>query len=167
MKATKIYLGSRFDRHLELETYANVLKGWGHEITSRWHSLNAETRMRDGDPEVGFNQGIAFADQAGIFVCELFVAFSEDPFNPPKGSARGGRHVELGLALGYGKLCFVVGPRENVFHYLPEVKNFSTAKEWLVYMASPTAEEVFEDIAQIRVKDSNPEIFRAKGFSRP
>jgi len=169
MKGTKIYLGARFARHQEMERYANLLKMWRHEITSGWHSLNAETKMRDGDPEVEFNQRIAYADQVGVFNCELFVNFSEDPKNPPEGSARGGRHVELGLALGYQKLIFLVGPRENVFHYLPEVKHFPTAEEWLAYMAAPDAEELLDDLSRInvRVTDSDPPIFRAKGFARP
>ena len=32
--------------------------------------------------------------------------------------ATGGRHVEFGLALAQGKRVIIVGPRENVFHYL-------------------------------------------------
>jgi hypothetical protein len=41
--------------------------------------------------------------------------------------ATGGRHVEFGLALAHGKRVFVVGPRENVFHYLlPDSQIFAT-----------------------------------------
>jgi hypothetical protein len=41
--------------------------------------------------------------------------------------ATGGRHVEFGLALAQGKRVIVVGPRENVFHYLlPESQVFAT-----------------------------------------
>lgn len=131
----KIYLASRFPRHLEMEGYAHLLKGWGYTITSGWHSLNAETKMRDGDPEVEFNQKIALDDQIGILNGDLFVSFSEDPANLPPGSARGGRHVEFGLALGFDKLIMLVGPRENVFHYLPGILHFPTIMEWLQQMA--------------------------------
>lgn len=37
-------------------------------------------------------------------------------------ASRGGRHVEFGMALALGKRVIVVGPRENVFHLLPEVE---------------------------------------------
>ena len=41
--------------------------------------------------------------------------------------ATGGSHVEFGLALAQGKRVIVVGPRENVFHYLlPESQIFGT-----------------------------------------
>jgi len=41
--------------------------------------------------------------------------------------ATGGSHVEFGLALAQGKRVIVVGPRENVFHYLlPDSQIFAT-----------------------------------------
>jgi hypothetical protein len=41
--------------------------------------------------------------------------------------ATGGRHVEFGLALAQGKRMIMVGPRENVFHYLlPDSQIFAT-----------------------------------------
>ena len=41
--------------------------------------------------------------------------------------ATGGRHVEFGLALAQGKRMIIVGPRENVFHYLlPDSQIFAT-----------------------------------------
>jgi hypothetical protein len=41
--------------------------------------------------------------------------------------ATGGRHVEFGLALAQGKRVIIVGPRENVFHYLlPDSQVFAT-----------------------------------------
>jgi hypothetical protein len=40
--------------------------------------------------------------------------------------ATGGRHVEFGLALAQGKRVIIVGPRENVFHYLlPDAQIFA------------------------------------------
>jgi hypothetical protein len=38
--------------------------------------------------------------------------------------ARGGRHVEFGMAYAWGKRLIVVGPREHVFHALPLVEHY-------------------------------------------
>jgi len=47
-----------------------------------------------------------------------------------RSSSRGGRHFEFGYAYGQGKLCVFVGPKENVFHYLPlGVRHFETYQE--------------------------------------
>jgi hypothetical protein len=152
MRPSKIYLASRFPRHEEMASYAIVLRNMGHEITSEWHDLDTQHKMRDGDPEVEFNQRLAFNDQQGIFKCEVFVNFTEDSVNPPPGSARGGRHVELGLAIGYGKAVIVAGPRENVFHYLPEVLHFPTIEEWLAYMLAPSGPDLLDDLANVPVR---------------
>jgi len=48
-----------------------------------------------------------------------------------EGRSRGGRHCEHGMALALGKVCWVVGYRENVFHWLPEVQFAATWDEVL------------------------------------
>jgi hypothetical protein len=40
------------------------------------------------------------------------------------GGGKGGRHVEYGLALGLGKRLIICGPRENIFHTLPQVEHY-------------------------------------------
>jgi hypothetical protein len=55
---------------------------------------------------------------------DAVIIFTEIPNATP---ATGGRHVEFGLALAQGKRVIVVGPRENVFHYLlPDSQIFAT-----------------------------------------
>ena len=46
---------------------------------------------------------------------DAVIVFTEMPNSV---LATGGSHVEFGLALAQGKRVIVVGPRENVFHYL-------------------------------------------------
>jgi len=61
-------------------------------------------------------------DRDDVLAADMLVAFTE----PPRSCAtRGGRHVELGLALGYGKRVAVIGPRENVFCWLPQVEHYA------------------------------------------
>jgi len=52
----------------------------------------------------------------------VLLFFSEPPDSHSK---RGGRHVEFGLALAWGKRLMIVGPRENVFHCLPQVEQYA------------------------------------------
>jgi hypothetical protein len=40
--------------------------------------------------------------------------------------SRGGHHVEFGYALAQGKRIILVGHRENVFNYLPEIEFIET-----------------------------------------
>ncbi len=54
----------------------------------------------------------------------------------PRNNGRGGRHVEFGYALGLGKLMFIIGPRETVFHHLDEVRHFDTSEEFLAHTTS-------------------------------
>lgn len=45
--------------------------------------------------------------------------------------SRGGRHVEFGMALALAKRCIVIGPRENVFHLLPQVEQYDSWEQYL------------------------------------
>ena len=49
-------------------------------------------------------------------------------------SGRGGRHVEFGLAIAWGKPVYLVGERENVFHWLPQVRVFPALDEVVNYL---------------------------------
>jgi hypothetical protein len=46
-------------------------------------------------------------------------------------SHRGGRHVEFGLAIGLKKRLIVIGPRENIFHCLPQVELFDSWEDFV------------------------------------
>ena len=123
----KIYLAARYTRRLELCGYQAELEAMGFQITSRW--LNGSHQISNGGlpldagelmVESGDQCATHFAqeDLADVFAADVVIAFTEQPRS---GHSRGGRHVELGLALAKGKHVFIVGPRENVFCWLPEV----------------------------------------------
>lgn len=129
----KIYLAARYSRRLELCGYREELAALGHEVTSRWlngsHQLDnqgipisddGERRFEEGDPSVDHLRAhFAAEDLVDVITAETLVAFTEEPRS---GNSRGGRHVELGIALGTGKRVIIVGPRENVFCWLPQVE---------------------------------------------
>lgn len=127
------YLAARFERKEELqaaearlEEECSILPG------ARW--LNGETDMR-GAPDDDRRQW-ANMNMQDVLNADILITFSEDltdadkvpelamiPFKDrpqiyaPAIWARGGRHVEFGLALGMGISIAVIGPKENLFHY--------------------------------------------------
>lgn len=83
---------------------------------------HGESLVEDGSDDRAAKLREHFAKGAffDVLSCDLLIAFTEVPRS---GHSRGGRHVELGIALGTMKQVWIVGPRENVFCWLPEVKH--------------------------------------------
>jgi hypothetical protein len=134
----KIYLASRYSRREELCGYRTQLEAIGHTVTSRW--LNGKHQIDDkgtpigekGEHLVEGDDGSSTAcaaslqahfvqeDCADVASANCVISFTEAPRSPL--GTRGGRHVEFGMAVALGKQLIVVGHRENLFHYLPQVK---------------------------------------------
>ncbi len=66
---------------------------------------------------------------------DCLVSFTERPTEGVSWAARGGRHVEFGVALATGKRLCLVGPRENIFHHLPRVEVFRGLAELIDALA--------------------------------
>lgn len=119
---TVFYLASRYSRNAEMRGYRDALQALGHEVTSRWidqHGGNLLESLVAGelnsDPE-------GCSKYAAIDVDDLTRADTVISFTSAEGGGKGGRHIELGLALGLGKHLVICGPRENVFHTLPQIE---------------------------------------------
>lgn len=135
------YLAARFGRIDELRKYRDALKAAGHGVTSRWldgnHAIigpNGETAANgdagDGSYEYARKRAAcASEDLDDIDAANAIIAFTEKDGAP--GGSRGGRHVELGYAISEGIDIFIVGPRENVFCWLPSISQFDTFDELL------------------------------------
>lgn len=119
----KIYLAARFTRHAEMQDVAGILQAQGHTVTSRWHT-GAHEMDKGVEPDSGVGQDLAarFAgeDLEDLMKASCVVSFTE----PARTPTRGGRHVEFGYGLAYEKKMVIVGDREHVFHYLPQVIKF-------------------------------------------
>jgi hypothetical protein len=116
----KFYLAARYDRMPEMVEVADRLQEIGHQVTSRW--------VRGfGKPDADS----ALYDLTDVVVAEALILFTEDPAANVPFAARGGRHVEFGYALRAGKKLYLVGPRENIFHELPDVLAFEDVDEML------------------------------------
>ena len=137
---TRIYIAARYGRRAEMVEAARQLEALGHEVVSRW--IYGEHEAIDATATVEERRLWALEDVADIDRAQMLVSFTEEP--GAAGGGRGGRHVETGYALGCGKLVEVVGPTENVFHTLPQVRRWETWGECLAWFASlrPQAREV-------------------------
>lgn len=124
----KFYLAARYGRREELCAYRVQLEIRGHLVTSRW--LTGSHVLDDGDSPASERDGQVFAleDYADVRAADSLIAFTE----PPRSTAsRGGRHVELGLALAWEKRVVIIGPRENVFCWMPHVIQYETFEAYL------------------------------------
>jgi nucleoside 2-deoxyribosyltransferase len=149
-----IYLAARYSRRLELCEYRDEIRALGHDVQAVWldgaHQIDREGKpigdsgesLVEGEGDSGEQSERATAlrikfaseDYNDVRNCETLIAFTE----PPRSNAsRGGRHVELGLALGMGKRVWIVGYRENIFCWLPDVRFFETWEDCRTYLKQP------------------------------
>ena len=133
----KIYLAARYSRREELLRYASDLAELNHQVTSRWIEGSHQVSDAGLSEEGSVEERTRFAMEDWLDVCaaETVISFTEQPRSELTKASRGGRHVEFGAALAMHKRCIVVGPRENVFHCLPQVIVYPTWNEALSYLA--------------------------------
>ncbi len=130
----KIYLAASYSRRLEMLGYARQLEAIGHKITSTWITGKHETNSKHG---ADADNVADHAEQAGWAAEDILNIGQGDALMQFTGGGhRGGRHVEFGIALATGKMCFLIGEPENVFHCLPSVYRFPT---WEAFLESEWA----------------------------
>ena len=123
----KVYLASQFARQAELARCREDLLAIGWHVTASWldeeddstedYAIYAENDLRDIDS------------------ADAIIFFSGPPYYGDLATvARGGRHFELGYAYHSNKLCIIIGSRENLFHYLPNMQRFETWAGFLRYL---------------------------------
>ncbi len=137
-----IYLAARYTRRVELCGYRTDLRDRGISVPARWlnggHQLGndgmplteeGERRFEDGHPDADHLRcKFAQEDLEDVLAADMLIAFTEPPRSV---NSRGGRMVELGIAIGTRKRIAVVGPRENVFCWLPGIWHYRTWPELL------------------------------------
>lgn len=123
-----VYLAGRYSRKLELKALISVLAEHNIRVNSSWldEPYSPQTGLHDVTPE--FCRETAAIDIADIRACDTFVFFAESPLI---GTPRGGRHVEFGMALAYGKRVVVIGDHENIFHFLPQIIHYPTVQDFI------------------------------------
>ncbi len=113
----RIYIAARYGRRTDAAALGKELAAAGHEITARWltgiHGQDDGNMSRWGE--------FALDDVQDMDRADVLIALTEPPTDA---HPRGGRHVELGYALGTGKRIVLIGPRENVFCHLPGIVQY-------------------------------------------
>lgn len=131
----KIYLAGRYSRREELCACALDLDAMGHTVTSRW--LAGDHQIDDAglsvEAKAAERERFATEDFANVMSADMVISFTETPRGT---NSRGGRHVEFGIALGTMKRVWIVGPRENVFHCLEDVRQLDTWEDALRQLAA-------------------------------
>lgn len=124
-KSVNFYIASRWENRDKARSLGAKINQAGHAVTSRWlipglhevgKSLNADCQRNDLDD----------IDRADALV--HLTATREN------GYTSGGNHVEFGYALAKGKVLFVIGPKESVFHDNPRVYHFASVPEFLSFV---------------------------------
>lgn len=153
VRPLRIYLASRYSRIGEMREVRTLIENAGGEVTSRWvngsHQYEEPGDIPPGDHyqdrisayQDDTAERFAGEDLEDVDRADMVISFSE----PPRvaSTSRGGRHVEFGYGLARDKEMVLVGPRENVFHHLDEVRQFNSAAamwDWL----KPLVEEGIE-----------------------
>jgi hypothetical protein len=130
----RIYLAASYHRREELCEHRRQLLALGFNVRARWldgqHQLDldgtpigdqGEKLVEDGSHSKNAALRAKFArdDWDDVTGADIVINFTEPPGST---AARGGRHVECGIALARGTRVIVVGYRENLFHWLPQIE---------------------------------------------
>lgn len=148
MAVERVYLAARYSRRDELRRYRDELEHNDIGVTSRW--LDGPLRTMPPGTILGFDGVVlvesesnsdgasemrgylANEDMYDIQSSDALIAFTEPAGSP---YSRGGRHVELGIAIAWEMPVIIVGYRENIFCWLPRVHFAATwndAKEIII-----------------------------------
>lgn len=107
----------------------------GHEVTSRWLDVSPGFEINATVMNEAPDRGRRYAerDMEDIQAADMVISFTDGEL------ARGGRHAEFGMAVAWEKTLVLVGPREQLFHTLGEVRVFATWEDFLVDMLRSAA----------------------------
>lgn len=134
MNNMRIYLAARYSRHPEMRELGTKLNRAGFDITSRWIGGNHE--LRDAGQEEAERVRFAAENFEDITKSDCIISFTETPDSAREAArpSKGGRHAEFGIGLAFNKRMILVGPREHIFHWLPNVEVYPDFDTLLVQL---------------------------------
>ena len=113
---TRFYLASGFNRRDYLRLLAAKLEELGHEVSSSWiHYPNRPER--NGPAWDYFATKVAGENLLDLTMSDALIIDGKGI----RETNHGGVHTELGWALARDWPIYLLGPRTNTFHWLPQV----------------------------------------------
>ena len=140
----KTYLAARYSRAAEMRGVRDVLEASGHEVVSSW--IDAPAAMSPAQ-----RADLAASALEEIRFCDVLISFTGG-----SDGERGGRHAEFGAALVLGKRLVVAGPREHVFHDLPQVEWYL---DWAHLAMTWAPEFAGQAVEQAAAAEGEAEVF--------
>jgi hypothetical protein len=131
-----IYLAASWKLRSMMRVRRRELLALGHYVTSSWLNQDGPEAVSPNDSNAADPEhaaGCATADTIDLMLADMVI------LDTSVDSTTGGFHVELGLALAAEKMIILVGPRLNIFHYLPVVCHYDTWEEVTHYLGSLNA----------------------------
>jgi nucleoside 2-deoxyribosyltransferase len=132
----KVYIAARIEDREQAEGIKKELEGHGVEVTAAWIRIEGELKLEEiPDEKVREEerQKRLQMDLDQVKDADALVLYK--PLSAHRNTT-GGHHVETGYALAFGKPVFLIGTRENIFHWHPLVKEFDTANEVVAALLS-------------------------------
>lgn len=135
-----VYLSARFFRKKEMLTYAALLRASGFPVAARWLERDEAATPTDAQRAAWANE-----DLDDVIGCDWFITSTECRKHVVGDPGYGGRMVELGAAVlaqrerrdaGHKRIT-VIGPREGIFTFLPEVEHYL---DWPTFIDRLTTE---------------------------
>lgn len=103
----------------------------GHVCTARWITTDEKFPQGLSAYSCDEKRELVVVDEHDVReAVDGLVLIAE----PPGQLVPGGKHVETGMALAYGYSVFVIGRRENLFHWHPNVKVFEDADAFVHHL---------------------------------
>lgn len=153
MNKLRCYLAAPYAFQNQIRKYAEELRSLGIEVTSRWLEDTAPLSCEITDISPAHSADWAYRDIQDIAESNIFILFtpSEEALEfcdiSKKSWARGGRHTEMGFALGLRLLngalssmktaqpqIIVCGRRENIFCFYDPVEQRDSWDTTLAYL---------------------------------
>ncbi len=136
-KMLNIYLAARYSRNAEMRLYRDEIINIGHKVISRWIDQHGGNLLESFVAEK-LNSDPAYCSKfANIDIQDMQNADIIISFTSKDGGGKGGRHFEFGWSIGMKKLNVIVGPREHIFHTLPEIQHFTNWDDCKKWLANP------------------------------
>ncbi len=130
----KIYVAASYPRKKDAIAISDRLEALGHTMMSRWKWEDEGYTSDFGRRETQQEQydrlsAAAIRDLEDLKNSEIVVCLTDGENQ----LTHGGRHSELGIMLYETKRVIIIGPREQVFHYHPDVKQYESVEDFFYW----------------------------------